>query len=78
MYLVAYWPIRLELRLVGDASSLLIMSVCITVALAVVDVIGRHATHRHSDEAYEDSDVDPSSATVLDISGAMHRADAGR
>ncbi len=54
------------------------MSVCITVTVAVVDVVGRHTAHRHPDESYEDSDVDLSSATVLDISGAMHRADTGR
>jgi hypothetical protein len=78
MYLVAYWPVRLELHLVDDSASLLIMGVCITVAVAVVDVVGRHTAHRHPDESYEDSDVDFSNATVLDISGAMHRADTGR
>jgi hypothetical protein len=54
------------------------MCVCITVAIAVLDMIGHHATRRHPDEPHEDSDADFSSATVLDISGAIQRADAGR
>jgi len=78
MYFVAYWPVRLELGLLERSTSLLTMGVCITVAVAVLDLIGRHAARRHSGDPHEDSEADYSSATVLDISGAMQRADAGR
>ena len=54
------------------------MCVCITVATTVLNVIGRHAARRHSGDPHEDSDADYSGATVLDISGALQRADAGR
>jgi hypothetical protein len=78
MFLVANWPVRLESGLVDRSTSLLTMSVCNTVAVVVLDMIGRQAARRHPDEPHEDSDADFSSATVLDISGAVQRADAGR
>jgi hypothetical protein len=54
---------------------LLVLAVCITVTVALLDVIGRLAARRLT-EPPEDSE-DLSSTTVLDISGAL-QSHAGR
>jgi MFS family permease len=76
MFAVAYYPVQLELSQLRHGASLLVIGVCITVAVTLLDVIGRHAVRRLH-EPPEDSDADLSSTTVLDISGALH-GHAGR
>ena len=76
MYAAANLPVRLELYLLHGGGSLLLMCVCITVAVTLLDVIGRHAARRLT-EPPEDPEADLSSTTVLDISGAL-RSHAGR
>ena len=60
----------------ADWRSLLVLGVCITVAVALLDVIGRYAAGRFT-ESPEDPDPDLSSTTVLDLSGAL-QSHAGR
>ena len=55
---------------------LLVLGVCITVTVALLDVIGRLAARRLT-EPPEDPEPDLSSTTVLDISGAL-QSHAGR
>jgi demethoxyubiquinone hydroxylase (CLK1/Coq7/Cat5 family) len=76
MYAVAYVPVRIELNMLGEGTSLLVLGVCITVTVALLDVIGRHAARRLT-EPPEDPNEDLSSTTVLDISGAL-QSHAGR
>jgi hypothetical protein len=52
------------------------MCVCITVAVTLLDVIGRHAACRLT-EPPEDPEADLSGTTVLDLSGAL-QSHAGR
>jgi hypothetical protein len=46
MYAVAYLPVQLELDLLRRGAPLLVMGVCITVTVTLLDVIGRHAARR--------------------------------
>jgi len=57
-------------------SSLLVMRLCITVIVTLLDVIGCHAARRPT-EPPEDLEAGLSSTTVLDISGAL-QSHAGR
>jgi hypothetical protein len=65
-----------SLYLLHSGGSLLVVCVCITVAVTLLDVIERHAARRLT-EAPEDSEADHSSTTVLDLSGAL-QSHAGR
>jgi hypothetical protein len=76
MFAVAYYPVQLELQRLQHGRSLLVIGVCITVTVTLLDVIGRHAARRLT-ELPEDPEADLSSTTVLDISGALQRH-AGR
>lgn len=76
MFGVAYYPVQFELYQLRHGTSLLVTGVCITVAVTLLDVIGRHAARRLS-EPSEEPDTDLSSTTVLDISGAL-QSHAGR
>jgi hypothetical protein len=73
---VAYYPVQIELHRLQHSRSLLVIGVCITVAVTLLDVIGRHAARRLT-EPPEDPEADLSSTTVLDISGAL-QSHAGR
>ena len=57
-------------RTLHSGGSLLVVCVCITVAVTLLDVIERHAARRLT-EPPEDSEADHSSTTVLDLSGAL-------
>ena len=70
MYAVAYLPVQLELHLLRRGASLLTVAVCITVAVTLLDVIGRHAARRLT-EPPDDPEADFPATTVLDLSGAL-------
>jgi hypothetical protein len=76
MFAIAYYLVQFELYQLQRGESLLVIGVCITVAVTLLDVIGRHAARRLS-EPSEEPDADLSSTTVLDISGAL-QSHAGR
>ena len=67
-HLFAYWPARIELRLLGRPRALLWMLTAILVCAAVLEVVGRlkklDSSSATADEAAEDDDL---SVTVLDI-----------
>ncbi len=70
MYAVAYLPVQLELHLLRRGASLLTVAVCITVAVTLLDVIGRHAARRLT-ELPDDPEADFPATTGLDLSGAL-------
>ena len=76
MYAVAYLPVQVELLFLRSGASLLVLAVCITVAVALLDMIGRYAAGRFT-ESPEDPDTDSSSTTMPDLSGAL-QSHAGR
>ena len=70
MFAVAYYPVQLELSQLRQGASLLVIGVCITVAVTLLDVIGRHAARRLT-ELPDDPEADFPATTVLDLSGAL-------
>jgi hypothetical protein len=76
MFAVAYYPVQLELHNLQPGKSLLVIGVCITVAVTLLDVIGRHTAHCLTELA-EEPEADLSSTTVLGLSGAP-QSHAGR
>jgi hypothetical protein len=78
MYGMAYWPVQIELRLLGDPASMLKLVGAIGAGAAIVDVVGRRLARRWSLEPPPELDEDYSEVTVLDIGAIVPSAGAGR
>ena len=71
MFAVAYWPTRLELRLIGYPVLLLYMVACIGAAIVALEVVGRYTAQRWSvspDQSWSD---DPYTATTLNLGSVI-------
>jgi hypothetical protein len=70
MFAFAYYPVRLELALLGNPTWLLAMVGCIASAIVGLEIVGRRAWCQISSPADDEASDDPSAVTVLNIGGA--------
>jgi hypothetical protein len=74
MFAFAVWPVRLEIRMVHDPSSLLQMAVWIGAAIAVLEIVGRRRALNWVVTPPEDAPDGLSSITVLSLASAAPQA----
>jgi hypothetical protein len=78
MYGMAYWPVQIELRLLGDPASMLKLVGAIGAGAAIVDVVGRRVARRWSLEPPPELDEEYSEVTALDIGSIVPSPGASR
>jgi hypothetical protein len=74
MFAFAVWPVRLEIRMVHDPSSLLQMAAWIGAAIAVLEIVGRRRALNWVVTPPEDAPDGLSSITVLSLASAAPQA----
>jgi hypothetical protein len=77
VFAFAYWPTRLELRILGSPVALLEVVGSIATAIAVLEAVGRRRAVNWSVEAIEEADDDRSEFTVLGLAGWVEHAQTG-
>jgi hypothetical protein len=77
VFAFAYWPTRLELRILGNPVALLEVVGSIATAIAVLEAVGRRRAVNWSVEALEEAADDRSDFTVLGLAGWIENAQAG-
>lgn len=70
MYATVYWPVRAEMRSLDDPASMVTLLAVVTIAIAALEVVGRHRSRRWSVQPREDAADDLSTMIVLDIGHA--------
>lgn len=70
MYATVYWPVRAEMRSLNDPASMVTLLAVVTIAIAALEVVGRHRSRRWSVQPREDAADDLSTMIVLDIGHA--------
>jgi hypothetical protein len=74
MFAFAVWPVRLELRMLADPSSLLQMAAWIGAAIAALELVGRRRSLKWAMTPPEDVPDGLSSITVLSLATAARQA----
>jgi hypothetical protein len=77
LFAFAYWPVRIELAMLGSPDLVMNMAAVLAAVVVVLEVIGRRQSRRWMLEAREEVD-DSDRIAVLNISGVMRPADAAR
>jgi hypothetical protein len=77
LFAFAYWPVRIELAMLGSPDLVMKMAAVLAGMVAALEVFGRRQSRRWLLQAREELD-DSDRIAVLNISGVMRPADAAR